>query len=344
MGVQITELLPIKEAKLEDFGGKIVAIDAANHLYQFLSSIRSPDGSAFTNSDGNVTSHLIGLFSRTTHMMKLGIKPVYVFDGKVPDLKKAELLRRKESKMKAVSKYEDAKKEGDEEEMRKYASRTVRLTPEMIKDAKEVIEALGLSVVQATGEGEAQASRIVAKEDAFAVASQDSDSLLFGATRLVRNLSIAGKKKKTKTLVYEQSNPEMIKLSEVLSSLGIDQKQLICLSMIVGTDYNPGGIKGIGPKGALKLVKEQKTPDKILSSVEWSKYFDHSWQDVFELFTDPPVTDDYEIKFSDIDNTKATELLCGKHGFSEQRVNKTLKELEVVMKSKKQKGLGEFFS
>ncbi|MBI2175914.1 flap endonuclease-1 [Candidatus Woesearchaeota archaeon] len=344
MGVQITELLPKKEAKLEDFGNKVVAVDAANHLYQFLTTIRSPDGSFFTDSHGNVTSHLIGLFTRTTHLMKLGIKPAYVFDGEMPKLKRLEMRRRAEAKEEAAEKYSAAEKKGDAEAMKKYAARSTRLTKEMIADAKEVIEALGLPVIQAPGEGEAQASHMVAKKDAYAIASQDADSLLFGATRLVRNLSIEGRRKQAGVLGYGKVEPELILLEEVLSSLGITQQQLICLAMLVGTDYNTGGIKGVGPKNALKMVKEHKTPENIFAAAEWSKHFSYPWQEVLELFEHPSQTDNYELKFHPVNTGKLSKILCEKHDFSGQRVEKQLEELGKSTAAKKQKGLGEFFA
>ncbi|MBI2549997.1 flap endonuclease-1 [Candidatus Woesearchaeota archaeon] len=343
MGVQITELLPKKEAKLEDFSNKVVAVDAANHLYQFLTSIRAPDGAFFTDSKGNVTSHLIGLFTRTTHLMKLGVKPAYVFDGEVPKLKKLEIKRRAEAKEAAAEKYTEAEKKGDIEEMKRYAARSTRLTKEMIADAKEVIEALGLPVVQGLSEGEAQAARIVARKDAYAIASQDADSLLFSATRVVRNLSIEGRRKQAGALGYSRVEPELILLEEVLSSLGITQQQLICLAMLVGTDYNTGGIKGIGPKTALKTVKEHKTPAKIFAAVDWGKHFSYPWQEVLELFEHPKVTDGYKLEFRQINTAKLVKILCEKHDFSQQRVEKQIEELEQSNTAKKQKGLGEFF-
>ncbi len=342
MGVQITELLPIRGAKLDDFSQRIVAIDAFNHLYQFLTTIRAPDGSLFTDSQGNVTSHLIGLFSRTTHLMMLGIRPVYVFDGEAPKLKKLEVQRRAELKAEATEKYRKAEEAGDLKEMRRFAARSTTLTKEMVNDAKEVIEALGLPMVQAPGEGEAQAARMVANGKAFAVASQDADCLLFGAPRLVRNLSIEGRRKKAGVIGYSHVNPEMILLEEVLSALGINQEQLICLAMLVGTDYNPRGIKGIGPKTAAKLVKEHKTPAKLFESVKWEEHFSYGWEDVLELFAKPRVTDDYALGFGEADKGRLKGILCDRHNFSEQRVGNSLAEIEKAATVKKQKGLGDF--
>lgn len=342
MGVQITELLPKQATSLEEFTGKVIAIDASNHLYQFLTTIRSPTGALFTDSKGNVTSHLIGLFTRTVHLMKLGIKPAYVLDGEPPLLKRQEIQRRATLKQEATAKYEAAQQEGDAEGMRMYAARSTRLTREMIADAKEVVKALGLPVVQAPGEGEAQAAHIVKSSRAFAVASQDADSLLFGATMVVRNLSIEGRRKKAGVIGYDHVPPESIELSRVLSSLGISHEQLICLAMLVGTDYNRGGIKGIGPRNALKLVKQHQSPEAIFSAAKWQEHFDYGWGEVFSLLANPKITEQYELEFSRPDKEALFRILCDQHDFARQRVEKAIEELEMATKAKQQRGLGDF--
>ncbi len=343
MGVQITELLPKKEIKLEELSGKVVAVDASNHLYQFLTTIRAPDGSFFTDSKGNVTSHLIGLFTRTTHLMKLGIKPAYVFDGEMPALKRAEIRRRVELKAEAEEKFAAAQKEGDSEGMKRYSAMSTKLTKDMIADARNVVQALGLPVIQAPGEAEAQAARITFNKDAYAIASQDADSLIFGAEKVIRNLSIEGRRKQTGVLGYDKVEPELILLDDVLSSMGVTLQQLRCLAMLVGTDYNVKGIKGIGPKTALKLVKQHPNPKDLFEAVKWKDYFEVSWEEVLELFEKPNVTDSYTIKFSEFDKDKLLELLCEHHNFSRPRVEKTLEELGKASSSKAQKGLGDFF-
>ncbi len=343
MGVQITGLLPKKEIPLESLSGKVIAIDGYNHLYQFLTTIRAPDGSFFTDSNGNVTSHLIGLFTRTAHLMKLGIRPAYVFDGDVPALKNLEIKRRVELREAAEAMFAEAKKSGQAAEMKKYAIMSTKLTKGMVNDAKAVAEAMGLPVIQAPGEGEAQAAFIVSRGDAHAVASQDADSLLFGAALVVRNLSIEGRRRQAGTLGYNRVEPELITLRDVLSSLGITQQQLICLAMLVGTDYNTKGIKGIGPQKALKLVKEKNTPEEIFNAAKWSESFSHPWQDVLGMFEKPSVTTAYGMQFSSPDRAKLVQILCEEHNFSLQRVEKTIEALENFFASKKQKGLGDFF-
>lgn len=344
MGVQLTELLLKKETSLNELQGKIIAVDSHLFLYQFLTTIRQRDGSLLMDSKGRVTSHLTGLFSRSAKLIEAGLKLVYVFDGEPPKLKQQERNKRKERKVIAQKQFEEAEKRKDYDDMKKYAARTTRLTPEMVEEAKKIIRALGIPIVEAPSEGEAQASHMVKKDKAFAVASQDADSLMFGSPRLVRNLSVAGKKKKMNKLAYETFKPEIIDLSDTLNHLGLDQNQLIVLGMLVGTDYNPGGVKGIGPQKALKLLKQYKTNfDKLFKEVKWSDYFDYNWKEVFNLFTKMPVTDKMNLEWKNIDKEKILKLLVDEHDFSEERVKNTMEKLVKEKERKNQKGLGDFF-
>ncbi len=342
MGVQITELLVRKEIEVSSLNGKTLAVDAPNHLYQFLSTIRQRDGSLFTDSKGNVTSHLIGLLSRTSSLLRSGLRLVYVFDGKVPELKRAENRKRHELKEAAEKKFREAEEKGDAVEMRKYAARTSRLTPEMIEDAKKLLGALGVPCVQAPAEGEAQAAHMAKMGDCYGVASQDADCLLFGAPLLIRNLSISGRRKVAGKISYQSVSPELISLKDNLKQLGISQEQLIALAMLVGTDYDNGGIKGIGPKNGLKVVKEHRTPEKIFEAVKWDDFFEVSWREVFDLISKMPATDDYEMKFGRVDREKTVKLLCDAHEFSQERVEKTIGELLEAEAGRRQKGLMDF--
>ena len=344
MGLQLRDLVEGKEIELKELAGKKVAIDTYNILYQFLSSIRSPDGSLLTDSQGNVTSHLMGLFSRTTHLMQHNIQLIFVFDGKPPALKRQEQERRRQIKEEAAEAYETAKEAEDIEAMKKFASRTARLTPEMLADAKELISALGLPIVQAASEGEAQVAYIVKQGDADYGSSQDYDTLLYGIPRLVRNLSIAGKRKKAGTHSYEIIKPQLMQTADVLNSLQIEREQLIVLGVLIGTDYNRQGIPGIGPKKALKLLHEHKKDFAALfAAVEWEKHYSFSWKEIYNVFQDMPVAKEYDVRFTSFDSQKIIHLLCDTRGFSRERVTSTLEKLEQVHTSKKQKGLGDFF-
>lgn len=344
MGVQISELLTKEEVEIEHLSQKVIAVDTSLFLYQFLSIIRQPDGTPLMDSKGKITSHLTGLFSRTANLMTRGVKLVYVFDGKPPQLKTREQEKRHLAKLDAERKYKIAVEKQDVDEMKKYASRTSRLTTEMVEEAKELIKAFGLPIVQGPSEGEAQASHLVKKKQAYAVASQDADCLLFGSPRLVRNLSISGRKKIAGKVGFKIIKPELIELDDNLSNLGISYDQLIVLGMLVGTDYNPGGIKGIGPKNALKLVKEHaENYDGLFKEVKWDEYSAISWEEIFSLFKKMPVTDNYDLSWRPADVDKIKELLVEKHDFSAERVDMTIEKLMKENKSKQQKGLGDFF-
>ncbi len=343
MGTKITELFEKKNIKISDLKGKVLAIDSFNLLYQFLTTIRQQDGTPLKDSKGRITSHLVGLFSRTTNLMNQGIKLVFVFDGVVPDLKNAERARRKELKQEALKMYEKAESIEDVDGMKKYAGRTSILTPEMVDEAKHLIHALGLPIIQAPSEGEAQAARLVLNKDAWAIVSQDADSLIFNAPRVIKNLSITAKRKKPGKLTYEALEPELIILEDNLKKLGLTQDELIMLAMLVGTDYNIGGVKGFGPKKALEIVKKLgKTPQALFEEVKWDESFKTPWQEVFDTIKHIKVTDDYDIRFNKIDKLKVVAILVEQHEFSMERVNSSLQKLLESQTKGVQKSLGEY--
>lgn len=344
MGTKIFDLVQSKEIELKDLANKKIAIDAHMYLYQFLTTIRQRDGTLLKDSKGNVTSHLVGLFTRTAKLLEYNILPCYVFDGKAPDLKSKERERRKSIKIEAAKKYELAMEKEDIDAMKKYASMTTRLTTEMIEEAKELIRAFGLPVIQAPSEGEAQAAHMVKKGKVYALSTNDADALLYGVPKLIKNLSISGKRKKPGQLAYTSIKPELIEIADVLNNLGIDIDQLIVLAILVGTDYDYGGIKGIGPKKALKLIKDNKKDfDKVFKEVKWDENYDFPWKDIFNLIKNMPVTDDYKLEWQKIDIPKIKDILCAKHDFAEERVDTTLKKLKPIETKTDQQGLNKFF-
>ncbi|MDP7115976.1 MAG: flap endonuclease-1 [Candidatus Woesearchaeota archaeon] len=343
MGLAIKDLIEPKEILIDSLQNKILVIDTFNLLYQFLTTIRSRDGTPLQDNKGKITSHLVGLFARTTKLMEKNLKLAFVFDGEPPALKREERERRKALKAEADKRYKIAVAEKDIESMRKYAGRTVTLTSEVIEEAKALIEALGLPIIQAPSEGEAQAAYIVKKGDAYACVSQDYDSLLHGASNLVRNLSIAGKKKRMNKLSFETVKPEIIELSQVLNNLSLDQDQLIVLALLVGTDYNKGGVKGIGPKNALKLLKEHKKDFAgLFKAVKWADTQEHSWEKIFKLIKNMPCTDSYNLEWKEINTEKVEDLLCNTHDFSEERVTASLAKLLKQKEVKQQTSLEDF--
>ncbi|MGM5487574.1 MAG: flap endonuclease-1 [Nanobdellota archaeon] len=339
MGVDITDLVQSRDVRLDELSNRVLVVDGPLFLYQFLTTIRQRDGSVLRDSKGNVTSHLTGLFTRTTNLMQKGLKLVYVFDGEVPDLKKKELERRSKIKSEAQDLYDESVTKGDVEGMRKYASRSARLTKEMINEAQLLLSAMGIPVVVAPYEAEAQAAHMVKKGDCYAVATQDNDVLLFGADRIVKNLSIVGRRKKGNTSV--RVKPELIELSSVLNALSLDQDQLIVLGMLVGTDYNVGGVRGVGPKTALKLLKKYgKDFDELFSEVEWG--FDQPWQEVFYQIRRMPVSDDYSLEWNEVNVTEVKKILVDTHNFAEDRIESTLDTLKEQMKESQQRSLLDF--
>jgi len=336
MGLKISELIPKGEIKMEDLANKKIAVDASQMLYQFLSSIRQPDGTPLMDSKGRVTSHLVGIFSRVSNLINKDIRLCFVFDGKPPELKLEEQENRASRKRAAEEKMHKALEEEDVDAALKYSKQTSRLNWEMVKEAKELISAMGLPVVQAPSEAEAQASFMCRRNDVWAVASSDHDCLVYGAPRLIMNLTLSSKRKLPNGS-YVWIVPNLIELDDVLDTLGINPEQLLVLAILSGTDFNVGGVKGIGPKKALELVKELKTAEKVFAKVNPS--FD--WKKVYNMFSDMPTTDDYSLKWGKVDESKIRKLLVDEHDFSEDRVNKTLEKLRVEGKS--QKGLGDFF-
>lgn len=322
MGVDLKDIIPSEPLELSGLRGKVIAIDALNSLYQFLASIRQPDGTPLMNSRGQVTSHLSGLLYRTTRLMKLGIKPVYVYDGKPPELKQGEIRRRSEAKDEAHREWVKAKREGRLEDARKYAQRTSRFTDEMLADSKKLLDYMGVPHVQAPSEGEAQCVHMCIKGDVWVVGSQDYDALLFGAPRLVRGLTLSGK--------LESS---IIYLDKVLESLKLSREQLIELALLVGTDFNEG-VKGIGPKKALRIVGEGR-----LGELELEECF----SEVKEFFLNPLHTDDYSLEWRAPQPEGLMEFLCSRNEFSENRVRNVLRELEEVRKEFSQQSIDKWF-
>lgn len=340
MGVSLTEIVQSRETGFEELQGRKIAVDAYNTLYQFLSSIRDRmTGEPLKDSKGRITSHLSGLFYRTSKMMESGIEPVFVFDGKPPEFKAETVAARQEIRDNAAVKWKQAVEEGDAEGVRRYSQQASRLTKEMIEDSKRLLSLMGVSWLQAPSEGEAQATHLLKQGKVWAVGSQDWDSLMFGAERLVRNLTISGRRKLPRRESYVTVKPELVELKAMLSELGISQEQLILLGILVGTDYNQGGVKGIGPKKALQLVKEHKTLEAVMKEVPWE--FRTPAEKIYDFFRNPPV-EELGIESQSLDPEGLRHQLIQEHGFSEDRVSSTLRKLEEAGEKGKQSSLGSF--
>ncbi|MDI6904720.1 MAG: flap endonuclease-1 [Candidatus Bathyarchaeia archaeon] len=326
MGVNLRGVVPKTTVRLEDLSGKSIAIDAYNALYQFLAIIRQPDGTPLKDSNGRITSHLSGLLYRTSNLVEMGIKPIYVFDGVPPTLKEVEIKRRMKVKEEALVRYEQALKAGRIEEARTYAQATSRLKDYMTEDSKRLLDLMGIPWVQAPSEGEAQAAHLVRRGDADYCASQDYDSLLFGALKLVRNVTISGRRKLPGKNVYIEVVPEVVNLEQVLKNCGITYEQLIDIGILIGTDFNPEGIKGLGPRTALKLIKEHGSLENALPHIKNAE-FPVEPQRIREIFLHPKVTDNYKIEWKEPDMESVIDFICRERDFSEDRVKKALEKM-----------------
>lgn len=326
LGVNLRDLVPKTIVKLEDLSGKSIAIDAYNALYQFLAIIRQPDGTPLKDSSGRITSHLSGLLYRTSNLVEIGIKPIYVFDGVPPALKEVEIKRRAKVKEHALVKYEQALKEGKIEEARMYAQATSTLKDYMAEDSKKLLDLMGIPWIQAPSEGEAQAAYLTKRGDADYCASQDYDSLLFGAPRLIRNVTISGRRKLPSKNIFVEVVPEIVELETVLKECGITYEQLVDVGILIGTDFNPDGIKGLGPKTALKLIKEHGSLENALPHLENAE-FPADPRRIREIFLSPKITDNYKIEWKSPDVKGVINLLCEERDFSEERVQKTLEKM-----------------
>ena len=334
MGLDLKPLVTPVPLKLQELASKVVAVDAYNTIYQFLSIIRGPTGEPLANDKGEITSHLSGLFYRNTNLLTENIKPIYVFDGKANELKMAEIQRRSQLKKEAAEKYQLAIEEGRMEDARKYSTRTAVLTDKMVEESKKLISYLGIPYIQAPSDGEAAAAYLTQREVAFAAASQDYDSILFGAKRLVRNLAISGKRKVPNRNIYVEVEPEIFEHDRVLREIGLTPEQLVDVGILIGTDFNPGGFAGIGPKTALKLIKENGK----LENIQKIKHLlpEVPYQEIRNIFLKPEVPKVDKIDFSEVNREKVLDFLCVDKSFSADRVSTTLDKLQKAAANRSQ--------
>ena len=325
MGVNLSGIVPAENLSLEDLRGKVVAIDAYNAIYQFLSTIRGPDGTPLKDAMGRVTSHLTGLLYRNVNLLEAGIRPIYVFDGVPHELKSQTLAERSERRTKAHQEWKEAVSEGDIERARCKATQSSRMTNEISESSRILLTYLGIPVVQAPEEGEAQAAYMATTGAAWAASSQDFDSLLFGAPRLVRNLNISGRRKLPGSKEYRDISIELIELPQVLEANGLSSReQLIDLAILIGTDYNPG-IRGIGPKKGLKLIQKHGDLQGALRALDESIPQAECVQDIFLRSENADITD---LEWRRPDREKIVDYLARDHGFSENRVTSALDRLD----------------
>ncbi|HYM40588.1 MAG TPA: flap endonuclease-1 [Thermoplasmata archaeon] len=339
MGVILSDIVSPEKRALEDFSGKVLAIDAFNTLYQFLAIIRQPDGTPLMDGQGRITSHLSGLIYRLSNFVAAGIRPVFVFDGEPPRLKARTISERDEVKVRAEREWKEAVEIGDLARARTKAMQTSRLTREIVEQSKRLLGLLGVPCVQAPSEGEAQASAMARSGTAYAAASQDYDSLLFGSPRLVKNLAITGRRKLPRKEVYVDVQPEEIGLEATLTALGITREQLVDMALLIGTDFNEG-VRGIGPKKALALIKKHGSLEPALDELQIDI---ESKDEVRRIFLEPRVLPEVPIEFRDPDAEGVRRMLCDEFAFSRDRIDQALAKFTEARGAQKQKSLDTWF-
>lgn len=338
MGVDISGLIKTKKVTLEDLAGRSIAIDAFNTIYQFLSMIRQPDGTPLMDRGGRVTSHLSGLYYRSAALLELGVRPVYVFDGKPPELKRKTIEERIAVKERAEKEWKEALEAGELHVALSKATRTAKLTYDMIEESVALLDALGIPWMKAPSEGEAQMAVMVRKGDIWAGASQDYDAILFGTPNLVRNLTLAGKRRLPSGKTVDVS-PEVVTLSEVLSELGVTREQLVDMAVLIGTDFNDG-VKGIGPKKALALIKRLGNLEHV--AAEGKVQVPAEYEDVRQIFLEPEVTEDYKLNWGLVDDEAVRRIMCDTHGFSVDRVDAVLLKIAAKQNVRAQRSLDKW--
>jgi flap endonuclease-1 len=335
MGCNLRDLVSPEPIELGDLSGQRVAIDVFLNSYQFITSMTGPDGKPLS-FEGKPVAHLMGFLDRATVMISEGIDPVFVFDGKPHDLKRKTLDGRRERKIEAVSRWESAVDAGDMEAAKKLGPQTAEYTPEMVQETKELFDLMGVSWVEAPMEAEGAAAVMCSRGDVAAVASQDWDTLLYGSPVMVRNLTSHGTRRFGRVM-----SAERIVLSDTLESHGITREQLVDLGIMVGTDFHPG-IKGIGPKTGLKLMKKHGTMEAVAEARGFE--LPENLEGIRSLFMEHPVGDEPLPEAQRAVEEDLRSFLQEERGFSERRMERALNRLAEAgrLKSSSQPSLFDF--
>eukprot|EP00889_Picochlorum_renovo_P005304 jgi/Picre1/32334/NNA_007680.t1 len=272
----------LKEQKFENYFGRKIAVDASMHIYSFLVAVGRTGDQLLTNETGDVTSHILGMFFRTTRMLEAGIKPIFVFEGKAPDLKKEELAKRSARREGANAELEAAKEAGDKEGIEKFSKRTIRVTREHNEDCKKLLRLMGIPVIDAPSEAEAQCAQLCKEGHVYGISTEDMDSLTLGTPKLLRHL-MAPAAQKVSVLEFDHDM--------ILKELDLTNDEFIDLCILCGCDYT-SKIQGIGPVRALQLIRKHKCIERILEELDPNKYKipqDFPYKEARELFKSPDV-------------------------------------------------------
>lgn len=321
------------------YTGRLIAIDASMCLYQFLIMIRENRSGTYnnlTNEEGQVTSHIIGMLTRTIKLMENGIKPVYVFDGKPPEMKLLELEQRREKRKEAEANRQAAVEAGDAEGVLKGAKATTKVTKEQNEETKKLLRLMGVPVVEAPSEAEATCAALCRDGKVFGAATEDADCLTFGTKILIRNLMAAESQKKT---ILE------VNLELALQQLNVSMDQFIDFCILCGCDYCDT-LKGIGPSTAIKLILQHGTLEKVIEAIGSDKVPENFRYEAARMFfkeCEAVDTAQCEFKFEEPDFEGLTKFLVEECTFSKERVDRYIERLKNSKSRTKQRPLDMFF-
>jgi len=288
----LRDLAVVEQIAMDDLAGSVVAVDAHNWLYRYLTTtVKFTRSAAYTTADGEEVANLVGVVSGLPAFFEHDVTPVFVFDGGVTDLKADEVAERRAARERAEERLAAAREAGDDLAAARLDARTQRLTDVIHETTRGLLDRLDVPYVEAPAEGEAQCAHMAATGAADYAGSEDYDTLLFGAPLTVRKLT-------------GSDDPEVMDLAATLDRHDLTREQLIDVAILVGTDFNEG-VHGYGPKTALEAVREH---GDLFAVVEAEDLDVPDAAAVRELFLDPPVTDDltYDLDVDpDIDAARA---------------------------------------
>ncbi|WP_302081017.1 flap endonuclease-1 [Salinibaculum rarum] len=272
----LRSLAALEEIPFDELSGSVVAVDAHNWLYRYLTTtVKWTSEDVYTTGDGTEVANLVGVVQGLPKFFEHDLTPVFVFDGAVTELKDDEVQSRREQREKYEDQLEDAREEGDAVAVARLESRTQRLTDTIVDTTRDLLDLLDVPVVDAPAEGEAQAAVMARKGQVDYAGTEDYDALLFGSPRTLRQLTSKG-------------DPELMDFDATLTRHDLTWEQLVDVGILCGTDFNEG-ISGVGPKTAVSLVTEH---GDLWSVFDAEGYTVENADRIRQLFLDPAVVDD----------------------------------------------------
>jgi flap endonuclease-1 len=305
----------IKKINITNFEHKIVAIDISILLYQVIIAIRN-SGADLINNQGDISSHILGLFNKTICLLKMNIIPIYVFDGKPPDFKTKIINNRKDIKKKAYNKLSE---QLNEDEKIKYFKRTVSISKKQIDECIELLELMGIPYIIAPEEADSQCAELVKSGLVDGVLTDDMDIMTFGANKIYRNLTS-----------YNKENV-MILMDDVLNELKLNYEQFVELCLLFGCDYCDL-IYNIKPEKIYEYyLKHKNIPDTLNNMKKDGYYILSTDYNIYkDYFMNPPVNNIIKnnIKLNKCNRLELEKLLVSKYGLVKFKIQDKMNFLE----------------